>query len=119
MDGSRDTFRTCIEQLPEGIAARIETVTIDMTTAYELGIKAQCPQAEIIIDLYRVAAKFYRKPAWAKKAWEAMIRTGSGKRDGRPAKVRRTFAGLLAWNRDPNGTARIKGIAEFLIRLCQ
>lgn len=42
---SRETTRAFFEQLPEGVAERIEAVAIDMTTAYELEIKEQCPQA--------------------------------------------------------------------------
>ncbi|CAJ5172938.1 ISBma1, transposase [Burkholderia pseudomallei] len=49
------------EQLPEGVAERIEAVAIDMTTAYELEIKEQCPQAEIVFDLYHVVAKYGRE----------------------------------------------------------
>ncbi|CAJ8057943.1 ISBma1, transposase, interruption-N [Burkholderia pseudomallei] len=40
---SRETARAFFEQLPEGVAERIEAVAIDMTTAYELEIKEQCP----------------------------------------------------------------------------
>ncbi|KGD16037.1 ISL3 family transposase [Burkholderia pseudomallei] len=171
---SRETARAFFEQLPEGVAERIEAVAIDMTTAYELEIKEQCPQAEIVFDLYHVVAKygrevidrvrvdqanqlrhdkparkvlkssrwlllrnrhnlkpeqavhlkellaanqsllcvyvlrdelkrlwFYRKPACAEKAWGAMVRTGSAKRDRRLAKVRPALAGLLARNRGP------------------
>ncbi|WP_143281276.1 transposase, partial [Burkholderia mallei] len=55
---SRETARAFFEQLPEGVAERIEAVAIDMTTAYELEIKEQCPQAEIVFDLYHVVAKY-------------------------------------------------------------
>ncbi|CAK0257400.1 transposase IS204/IS1001/IS1096/IS1165 family protein [Burkholderia pseudomallei] len=41
---SRETARAFFEQLPEGVAERIEAVAIDMTTAYELEIKEQCPK---------------------------------------------------------------------------
>ncbi len=34
-----------------------------MTTAYELEIKEQCPQAEIVFDLYHVVAKYGRELA--------------------------------------------------------
>ncbi|CAJ3650324.1 transposase IS204/IS1001/IS1096/IS1165 family protein [Burkholderia pseudomallei] len=43
------------------VAERIEAVAIDMTTAYELEIKEQCPQAEIVFDLYHVVAKYGRE----------------------------------------------------------
>ncbi|MBF3900186.1 transposase, partial [Burkholderia pseudomallei] len=55
------TARAFFEQLPEGVAERIEAVAIDMTTAYELEIKEQCPQAEIVFDLYHVVAKYGRE----------------------------------------------------------
>ncbi len=60
---SRETARAFFEQLPEGGAERIEAVAIDMTTAYELEIKEQCPQAEIVFDLYHVVAKYGREVA--------------------------------------------------------
>ncbi|WP_260444752.1 ISL3 family transposase, partial [Burkholderia sp. Bp8986] len=54
---------TCAEirKLPKGAAKRIEAVAIDMTTAYELEIKAQCPQAEVVYDLFHVVAKYGRE----------------------------------------------------------
>ncbi|VVE47511.1 ISL3 family transposase [Pandoraea soli] len=58
---SRETARAFFEQLPEGVAQRIEAVAIDMTTAYELEIKANCPQAEIVYDLFHVVAKYGRE----------------------------------------------------------
>jgi transposase len=58
---SRETARAFFEQLPEGVAARIEAVAIDMTTAYELEIKARCPQAEVVYDLFHVVAKYGRE----------------------------------------------------------
>ncbi|KAF1036219.1 MAG: hypothetical protein GAK33_04222 [Burkholderia lata] len=58
---SRETARAFFEQLPKGVAARIEAVAIDMTTAYELEIKAQCPQAEVVYDLFHVVAKYGRE----------------------------------------------------------
>lgn len=57
---SRETARTFFEQLPEGVAERIEAVAIDMTTAYELEIKEHCPQVEIVFDLCYVVAKYGR-----------------------------------------------------------
>ncbi|CAZ88662.1 transposase [Thiomonas arsenitoxydans] len=58
---SRETARAFFEQLPKGVAERIEAVAIDMTTAYELEIKANCPQAEIVYDLFHVVAKYGRE----------------------------------------------------------
>lgn len=58
---SRETARAFFEQLPAGVAERIEAVAIDMTTAYELEIKAHCPQAEVVFDLFHVVAKYGRE----------------------------------------------------------
>ncbi len=58
---SRETARAFFEQLPAGAAARIRAVAIDMTTAYEREIQAQCPQAEIVYDLFHVVAKYGRE----------------------------------------------------------
>lgn len=58
---SRETARLFFEQLPEGVAQRIAAVAIDMTTAYELEIKAHCPQAEVVYDLFHVVAKYGRE----------------------------------------------------------
>ena len=58
---SRETARAFFEQLPEGVAGRIEAVAIDMTTAYELEINAHCPQAEVVYDLFHVVAKYGRE----------------------------------------------------------
>jgi transposase len=58
---SRETVRAFFEQLPPGAAERIEAVAIDMTTAFEREIAAQCPQAEIVYDLFHVVAKYGRE----------------------------------------------------------
>ncbi|HET6553852.1 MAG TPA: ISL3 family transposase [Dyella sp.] len=57
---SRDTAKAFFEQLPAGIAQQIRAVAIDMTTAYELEIRAHCPQAEVVFDLFHVVAKYGR-----------------------------------------------------------
>ncbi len=40
-----------------------------MTTAYELEIKEQCPQAEIVFDLYHVVAKYGREKVLKSSRW--------------------------------------------------
>lgn len=54
---SRDTAKAFFEQLPAGVAEQIRAVAIDMTTAYALEIRAHCPNAEIVYDLFHVVAK--------------------------------------------------------------
>lgn len=58
---SRETARAFFEQLPAGVAEQIQAVAIDMTTAYELEIKAHCPNAEVVFDLFHVVAKYGRE----------------------------------------------------------
>ncbi|XYI44611.1 Transposase IRSO15-like protein [Cupriavidus necator] len=58
---SRETARAFFEQLPAGVAKRIEAVAIDMTTAYELEIREHRPQAEVVFDLFHVVAKYGRE----------------------------------------------------------
>ncbi len=58
---SRETARAFFEQLPEGVAGQLRAVAIDMTTAYELEIQANCPNAEIVYDLFHVVAKYGRE----------------------------------------------------------
>ena len=58
---SRETARAFFEQLPAGAAGQIRAVAIDMTTAYELEIRAHCPNAQIVYDLFHVVAKYGRE----------------------------------------------------------
>jgi len=58
---SRETAATFFKQLPAGVAEQIRAVAIDMTTAYELEIRANCPNAEIVFDLFHVVAKYGRE----------------------------------------------------------
>lgn len=78
---SRETARAFFEQLPVGVAERIEAVAIDMTTAYELEIKANCPQAEIVYDLFHVGAKYGREVID-----RARVDQANRLRDDRPAR---------------------------------
>lgn len=58
---SRAAFRPFFTWLgPEGCAA-IESVAMDMNTALDLEVRAQCPQAEVVYDLFHVVAKFGRE----------------------------------------------------------
>jgi transposase len=58
---SREAVRPFFNWLgPEGCAA-IESVAMDMNTALDLEVKAQCPRAEVVYDLFHVVAKFGRE----------------------------------------------------------
>jgi len=140
---SRETARAFFEQLPEGAAKRIEAVAIDMTTAYELEIREQCPQAEIVFDLYHVVAKygrevidrvrvdqallcvyvlrdelkrlwFYRKPAWAQKAWEQWFeqaqQSGIAALQKFAERLQGYWHGIVTRCRHPLNTSIVEGI---------
>jgi transposase len=93
---SRETARAFFEQLPEGAAERIEAVAIDMTTAYELEIKANCPNAEVVYDLFHVVAKYGREVIDRVRVNEA-----NRLREDRPARrVMKSSRWLLLRNRD-------------------
>lgn len=58
---SRAAFRPFFNWLgPEGCAA-IESVAMDMNTAFDLEVREHCPQAKVVYDLFHVVAKFGRE----------------------------------------------------------
>jgi transposase len=58
---TRRAIRPFFEQLgPEG-CARIEAVAMDMNTAFDLEVRAQCPRARVVYDLFHVIAKYGRE----------------------------------------------------------
>jgi hypothetical protein len=68
-----ETAQAFFEQFPEGVAERIESITIDMRMAYELEIKAPCPQAEIVFDLFHVVAQYGREVTSARQPLAAVF----------------------------------------------
>lgn len=57
----REDIRPFFELLgPEG-CARLKAVAMDMNGAYEEEVRAQCPQAEVVFDLFHVVAKYGRE----------------------------------------------------------
>ena len=57
---SREAVRPFFIQLGEH-CAQIEAVAMDMNTAFDLEVKAHCPQAEVVYDLFHVVAKYGRE----------------------------------------------------------
>ena len=58
---SREAIRPFFEKLgPEG-CQRIEAVAMDMNSAMDLEVRAQCPNAEVVYDLFHVVARFGRE----------------------------------------------------------
>ncbi len=58
---ARETAAAFFKQLLVGVAEQIRAVAIDMMTAYELEIRANCPNAKIVFDLFHVVAKYGRE----------------------------------------------------------
>jgi len=58
---SREDIRPFFELLGEEGRQRIRAVVMDMDTAFEREVRAQCPQAEIVFDLFHVVAKYGRE----------------------------------------------------------
>jgi transposase len=57
----REEIRPFFEKLgPQG-CRRLEAVAMDMNAAYEQEVKAHCPQAEVVYDLFHVVAKYGRE----------------------------------------------------------
>jgi len=57
----REDVRPFFELLGEAGRERIEAVAMDMNGAYAKEVEAQCPQAEIVYDLFHVVAKYARE----------------------------------------------------------
>ncbi len=57
----REDLRAFFALLGPAGCARITAVVIDMSTAYTEEVRAQCPQAQIVYDLFHVVAKYGRE----------------------------------------------------------
>lgn len=58
---SRESIRPFFELLGTEGRARIRAVAMDMSSAFELEVRAQCPNAEVVFDLFHVVAKYGRE----------------------------------------------------------
>lgn len=58
---SRAAIRPFFEALGSEGCAQIEAVAMDMNTAMDLEVRAQCPNAEVVYDLFHVVARFGRE----------------------------------------------------------
>jgi transposase len=54
----REDIRPFYELLGAAGRARLKAVVMDMNGAYEEELRAQCPQAEVVFDLFHVVAKY-------------------------------------------------------------
>ncbi|WEF31634.1 ISL3 family transposase [Pseudoduganella chitinolytica] len=58
---SREAIRPFFEKLGAEGCQRIEAVAMDMNTAMDLEVREQCPNAEVVYDLFHVVARFGRE----------------------------------------------------------
>jgi transposase len=58
---SREAVRPFFELLGTQGCARIRAVAMDMNTAFDLEVRAHCPNAEVVYDLFHVIAKYARE----------------------------------------------------------
>ena len=58
---SRADVRPFFELLGPARCAQIGAVAMDMNTAYDLEVRAHCPSAEVVYDLFHVVAKYGRE----------------------------------------------------------
>lgn len=58
---SREAIRPFFEGLDEQTRRGLKAVVMDMNTAFDLEVRAHCPQAEVVYDLFHVVAKYARE----------------------------------------------------------
>ena len=94
-DRSREAVRPFFELLGEAGCRRIKAVAMDMSAAYANEVRAHCPNAEIVYDLFHVVAKYGREVVDRVRVDEA-----NRLRDDKPArKVVKSARWLLLRNR--------------------
>jgi len=93
---SREAIRPFFTQLgPEG-CRQIEAVAMDMNSAFDLEVRAHCPNAEVVYDLFHVVARFGRDVVDRVRVDQA-----NALKQDRPArKVIKTSRWLLLRNRE-------------------
>ena len=58
---ARADIRPFFQQLGTEGCERLQAVVMDMNSAYELEVKAHCPNAQVVFDLFHVVAKYARE----------------------------------------------------------
>lgn len=58
---SRESIRPFFKLLGEEGCKRIKAVAMDMNAGYEYEVKAQCPNAKVVFDLFHVVANYNRQ----------------------------------------------------------
>lgn len=78
---SREAIRPFFEWLGKQHCKHIEAVALEMSTAMDLEVKAYCPNAHVVYDLFHVVAKFGREVVDRVRVDQANLL-----RDDRPAR---------------------------------
>ncbi|MBJ6751837.1 ISL3 family transposase [Geomonas anaerohicana] len=91
----RESIRPFFEKLGHDGCSRLKAAVMDMNGAYEEEVKANCPQAAIVYDLFHVVAKYSREVLDRVRNAEA----DRLKDDKKARKVIRTSRWLLLRNR--------------------
>lgn len=77
---SRQDIRPFFEKLGPDGCRRLEAVAMDMNGAYEEEVRARCPQAQVVYDLFHVVAKYGREVIDRVRVDEANRQTHRGDR---------------------------------------
>lgn len=93
---SREDIRPFFDLLGEDGCRRIRAVAMDMNAAYANEVRARCPHAEIVYDLFHVIAKYGREVIDRARVDEA----NRLRHDKKARKVVKTARWLLLRNRD-------------------
>lgn len=105
---SRESVRPFFELMGPEACASVRAVAMDMTATYELEVKAHCPNAEVVYDLFHVVAKYGREVIDRVRVDEA----NRLRHDKRARKVVKGSRWLLLRNRenvtDPRDAVRLK-----------
>jgi transposase len=107
---SRAAVRPFFESLGAAGCARIEAVAMDMNTAFDLEVRAHCPRARVIYDLFHVVAKYGREVIS-----RVRVDTANQLRQNKPARrVVKQSHWLLLRNRAKLGTSERVRLDEVL-----
>lgn len=107
---ARADIRPFFELLGPARCAQLQAVAMDMNTAYDLEVRAHCPNAEVVYDLFHVVAKYGREVIDRVRVDEA-----NRLRADKPARrVVKTSRWLLLRNRDNVPADKLVQLDELL-----
>jgi transposase len=107
---SREAIRPFFELLGKEGCQHIEAVAMDMNTAFDLEVRAHCPNAEVVYDLFHVVARFGREVVDRVRVDQAnALRSAPAQRQ-----VIKRSRWLLLRNRDNLGNEQAVKLEELL-----